>query len=111
MPVSVTARRAREGVVQRRYSMNCSYVQQTGPLVFVTIDILWRFLKMRAGNGFIVLMTYMFRKVEKTAPTTKPTATTVATTFVNDWAANFGTRPYVLLGNGPKFKTKVFQAI
>lgn len=83
----------------------------TEPLEFVAIDILGPLPKTANGNQYIIVMTDRFSKLTKALPTAKTTATTVATTSLEHWVANFGILSKVVTDNGPQFTSKFFAAL
>lgn len=83
----------------------------TEPLEFVAIDILELLPRTKIGNQFVVVMTNRFSKLTEAIWTTKTTATTVATIFINDWVANYGIPSKIMTDNSPQLTSKFFQEI
>lgn len=81
----------------------------TAPLKTIAIDILNTLLTTRSGNQWIVVMTNRFSKLAREITTTKTTATTVATIFLEHWVSNFGLPVKNPTGNGPHYTCNCFE--
>lgn len=64
--------------------------------------------KTEIRNKYIFIITDRYSKVTKSTVPTMTTAARIPNTFMEHWAANFGTPAIALTYNGPQFNLKIF---
>lgn len=103
----VIASCARETIVQQKRKLRLFI--PTGPLYFVSIDILGPFPKTKSGNHFLVVMLNKLSKLTKAIAMIKKVVTTVLSIFINDWVANFSISWKRLTNNSSQLMSQFFQ--
>lgn len=66
---------------------------------------------MKCGNKFFIVITDLYSKLIKAAPTSKTTAAIVARVFVKYWINNYGIPGRVLTDIRPQFTSKFFSMV
>lgn len=73
----------------------------------VVIDLLGRWLKRKAGNLFMLVMTNRFTKLPKVVPLKRKTGLNVAKGFALHWVFKYAAPKVVLSENGLQFARKL----
>jgi transposase InsO family protein len=83
----------------------------SGPLEYVSMDILGPLPKTDHGNRFLLVITDRFSKLTRTVPLRTITALVDAKAFCENWVFAYGAPRYVLTDNGTQFNAKFFLAL
>jgi len=73
------------------------------PFSGLAMDLLGPLPTSKGGHRHVLVICVRFSQLTRAIPLTKATALTVASAFINTWAAAYGISDAVLTDNGPQF--------
>ena len=102
---------ARNRVKLRRNSKKLQLFPASGPLEYVSIDILGPLLRTSRRNRYILVISDRYTKLTRAIPVASITAQSVAREFAENWAFIYGPPTILLSDNGKQFASKLFVHI
>jgi Integrase zinc binding domain/Integrase core domain len=96
---------------KRRSTKFLKLLPPSGPLEFISIDILGPLLKTKSGHQYLVINSDRFSKLTRAVPVRNVTAETVEIAFFNEWRSLYGIPLVLLSDNSPQFASRFFQAV
>jgi RNase H-like domain found in reverse transcriptase/Integrase zinc binding domain/Integrase core domain len=96
---------------KRRRAKFLKLFPPSGPLEFISIDILGPLPKTKSGHQYLVIIPDRFSKLTRALPVQNVTAETVAIAFFNECRSMYGIPLVLLSDNGPQFASRFFQAV
>lgn len=83
----------------------------SGPLEFIAVDILGPLLKTLNFIPAVLVVTDRYPKLIRALPTSRKTASQIASPSINIWTVPFGIRKHILMDNRTRLVSKLFKTL